>query len=343
MEIQRKSLITAGGTLMCALGIGYFMQSTAQPPAATTVKPAAAAAGTGDGRTLTEPELTLDQPEPPAIELSQVKLTSAAPLRPQMPEVSSLSAGSMIDASLDMRPETESPHGRSTPQMACDFEMTATPEAAAMVRLNLSAPCMPNERFTLHHNGMMLSEVTDATGSREFVVPALGETSVFIASFGNGDGAVATTETGALAFYDRAVLQWRGAGGLELHALEFGADYDGDGHVWAGAARDLASAATGEGGFITRLGDSSFEDAFVAEVYTFPSGTIPRSGTVALSIEARVTAANCGREVEAQSIQTTAQGGLQTHALSLPMPDCDALGDFLLLKNVLNDLKVVSN
>lgn len=342
MKIERRSLIMAGGTLICALGIGYFMQSGAQQPAVSTLRPAVATAGMMGGSTLKAPTVEMEQPEAPAMELSQVTLVSAPPVRPQMPDLSSLPTPPIVEVALEEQAEADRPQEQAQPQLACEYEMTATPEAAAMVRLTLSAPCMPDERFTLHHNGMMLSEVTDAAGSRDFLVPALAETSVFIAAFANGEGAVATADVSAFALYDRAVVQWRGAAGLQLHALEFGAEYDEDGHVWAGAARDLDAASSGLGGFVTLHGNGDLDDALVAEVYTFPTGAMEREGKVALSVEAAVTPLNCGRDVEAQSIQKTRQGSLKTHSLVLAMPECNAVGDFLVLKNLLNDLKVAA-
>jgi hypothetical protein len=342
MKIERNRVIMASGTLICALGIGYFMQSGASQPAATTSGQVVATSAMVAGTAFNAPVSDTEQPRVPRVELSKVMLTSAAPARPQMPELSRLPAPPLSEVALLEQADEQPPQAQAQPQPGCDYEMTAKTEAAAMVRLSLSAPCMRNERFTLHHNGMMLSETTDARGARNFVVPALAETSVFIAAFANGEGAVATAEVGALSLYDRAVVQWQGAGGLQLHALEFGAQYGGEGHVWAGVARDLTVAASGEGGFITRHGDNTLDDALVAEVYTFPTGATEREGPVALSVEAEITSANCGRDLEAQSIQKTANGSLRTHVLTLAMPDCKAVGDFLVLKNLLNDLKVAS-
>lgn len=211
-----------------------------------------------------------------------------------------------------------------------------------MVRLTLSAPCMPDARFTLHHNGLMLSQVTDSNGESRLMVPALSESAVFIAAFSDGDGAMAMADVSELAQYDRAAVQWQGDTGIQVHAREFGAPYDSDGHVWSGHARDLAAASGGTGGFITRHGESSLDEALLAEVYSFPTGTIERSGAVALSVEAEVTRANCGRDVEAQAIQKIGQDRLEAQSLVLAMPDCSAVGDFLVLKNLLNDLKVAA-
>ncbi|MAN97689.1 MAG: hypothetical protein CMN16_01150, partial [Roseovarius sp.] len=212
----------------------------------------------------------------------------------------------------------------------------------AMVEVTLSAPCQPNTGFTLHHNGMMFTAVTDNNGESTLSVPALTESAVFIAAFEDGQGAIATATVDTLALYDRYVVQWRGGTALHVHALEYGADFGGSGHVWAGAGRDMTRALKGEGGFLTSLGEPEMDQALRAEVYTFPTGAASRDGTVLLQVEAEVTDANCSRDFEAQSIATGANG-LEVQDIVLAMPDCDGIGDFLVLKNLFNDLKIASN
>lgn len=341
MQIQPKRLITAGGTLLCALGIGYFMQSTAQTQQAPAQTPVVTSAGVlgGSGPVLQTPKADTADSAAPAVELNEVTLTSAAPAKLEMPEVATLP---VVDVALQEDPDAEVKPEELQQELTCEHALTAATEAAAMVRLSLDAPCMVNERFTLHHNGMMISEVTDNDGQREFVVPALAGNAVFIVAFANGEGAVATVEVTSLTDYDRAVVQWRGDAGLQIHALEFGADYETAGHVWADAARDVSSAALGQGGFVTRHGASDLDNALMAEVYTFPTGVMSRDGEIALSVEAEVTQANCGRDLEAQSIQKQVGGTLKTQDLVLAMPECSAIGDFLVLKNLLNDLKIAA-
>lgn len=369
MKIEPKRLITAGGTLVCALGIGYFMQSSGQPPAGAGKANVASAAmsGVAIGATskaqqkpvaetaqaggsggepggslagLTSPESEADS-NPPAVELDEVILTSAAPVKPEIPALASPPV--VLAAFEDPASVTDAVPGEpASPDLSCEYTLTATPDAAAMVKLNMSAPCMKNERFTLHHNGMMISEVTDESGAIEFHAPALSQNAVFIVAFVNGEGAVATVEVPSLELYDRAIVQWQGDSDLQIHAREFGADYGTDGHVWAGAARDLSAASSGAGGFITRHGAADLENALVVEAYTFPAAMMDRDGDVRLTVETEVSQGNCGRDIEAQSIQRDADGDLKTQDLVLAVPECDAIGDFLVLKNLLNDLKIAA-
>ena len=97
------------------------------------------------------------------------------------------------------------------------------------------------------------------------------------------------------------------------------------------------------GGFITQLGASSLEGGRIAEVYTFPADPRRRDGVVRLSIETEVTAYNCGKDIAGETIQRQADGKMNSVTVTLAVPDCDAIGEFLVLKNLLQDLKIASN
>ena len=224
----------------------------------------------------------------------------------------------------------------------CRVDLTAQASIAAMVNIELHAACLPDTRVTLHHNGLMVSELTDAQGELFVTMPALTEKAVFIADLGSGSGATAIADVPSLQFYDRVVVQWQGNAGVNLHALEFGAVFGEEGHIWAEQIGSLEKTVRGEGGFLTQMGDPDLPESLQAQVYTFPSGTASRSGDIRLEIDAEVTKANCGRDINAQSMQIAAAGQPHVQELQLSMPDCDAVGEFLVLKNVLEDLKVAS-
>jgi len=332
MAMSRIKIVALGcATIASALTVGYFIQNRDGPAreAHRNNTPITAAPAQ-------------DQQEP--LELAEITLTSALPSAPaetfipiDVPKIP------VQPVALSDTPIPDFPKEVAVPALSCEYTLSATPAAAAMVSLSLSAPCLINERFTVHHNGMMFTGVTDENGARDLMVPALSANPVFIVAFANGEGAVASTELTSFEYYQRVVVQWKGPSGLQIHAREFGAGYGEDGHVWADAARDHAYAAMGEGGFMTRLGQEDAVEALIAEIYTFPAGLAVREGSVALSVEAQVTAGNCGVDIEAQSLQFDDTGSLKAQDLTLAMPECGAVGDFLVLKNLLNDLKIARN
>ncbi len=328
-----KETVTAVGTLACALAIGYVMQSSE-------------AANALYGNAKSDRELRSLDAETSMLVVKDITLTSAEFSEPTEPMLDDSSNETTVqpapDDTVHLSNDTTSALSEIE-ETSCEISAKARPMAAAMVNLTLTAPCLPNERVTVHHNGMIFTQTTSKTGSLSIDVPALAETAVFVFAFGNGDGAVAQAKVEDLTDFGRVVLQWKGDTGLQIHALESGSDYSGAGHVWSGQPRSMAAAITGEGGFITMNGDLDAVEPLVAEVYTFPAEMESREGGVKLTVEAEVIQANCGTEIEAKSFELRGRDQLVTQDLSLAVPDCTALGSFLVLNNLLQDMKVASN
>ena len=266
-------------------------------------------------------------------------------LAPAMPEPTPPVA-TPLPVALETQPVPDpapAPETAAVQMPDCEVTLTATPAAAAMVDLALSAPCQPLAQVTFHHQGMMFSALTDAEGAVQVTVPALATGAVFIVDAGEGEGAVAITDVPDLAGFDRAVLQWQGAEGLQMHAREFGADYGSAGDVWAGMPRDAQALLSGQGGFLVELGDAAADNPLRAEVYTYPSDSGAQTGDVLLTVEAEVTEANCGQDIAAQTLQLGAGDEPVAQDLTMTMPDCSAVGQFLVLSGMLADLHVAAN
>ncbi|MFY0308352.1 hypothetical protein ACFMBG_00465 [Leisingera sp. D0M16] len=269
----------------------------------------------GDATAAADPQLP-EEPGPAELKIENITLTSFPA------ETASVAA--------EPQPAVPAQPG------AC--RMTASAEAApmAMVSLTVSAPCRGGERLTVHHSGMTFTASLDPAGRYAAQVPALTRTAVFIAETASGGGAVAVAEVAGAETMERVVLQWSGHSGLEIHAREFGAEYGSAGHVWHGAAPGEAA------GQVIRLGDASLVAPRIVEIYSVPASHPDRAGTVALTAEAEVTGLNCGRDISAQALQLSG-GRLSSRDLVMAMPDCDAQGSFLVLNNLVEDLKVASN
>ncbi|OAN67735.1 hypothetical protein A8B82_05825 [Sulfitobacter sp. EhC04] len=331
---RMKEILTVAGTLACAIGIGFVMQNSD-----------AAKARYGKHETPAPKELE-ETATSALLDVQQIKLTSGEfKVADDLPATPAISASEPDATVIKVRaPQSvlEGPPapGSAAPASACAITAEARAMAAAMVDLRLDAVCLPNERVTVHHNGMIFTETTDANGKLNTTVPALARDAMFILAFGNGDGAVAQTQVDELVDYDRALVQWKGNAGFEIHAREFGANYGDAGHHWKDAPGAVADAVIGRSGVLTRHGDAAAADPLLAEVYTFPRAESEQVGTIALSVEAEVTKANCGVEAEAQSLQLMNDGQIKSQDLILSVPECDAVGSFLVLNNLLQDLKV---
>ena len=156
--------------------------------------------------------------------------------------------------------------------------------------------------------------------------------------FSNGDAYDATIAMPEVADLRRFAVQWQADDAFQLHAFENGASYSDTGHVSGADPHRPAAGAPAKGGFLTLLGDSTSENPMLAEVYTFPADAQINAEVV---IEAAVTDTTCGRELLAETLSSTGGGVLVTD-LTVAMPECDAVGDYLVLKNLVPDLNIAS-
>lgn len=350
MKAGTRKAITAGSTFCIALSIGFVMQygdavaarlGVDEPisgPAdrITDIRPIVNAASTVAIPQAQLPRTLTDTGTWPAI---RQEMTVPTLLMPGASDVA------LIDTPV-WAADTDAMADVSTlaaPKVAdCSPVMTASARPMAMVRLLLSDTCHGSAPVTIHHQGMMFSALTNANGMLTMDVPALARDALFIADFKSDTVVIASVMVPDIATIDRAVLQWQGDDGVQIHALEFGAGYDDVGHIWSAAAGDIAVAMAGAGGFLTSLGDPAISDALRAEVYTYPSNQTARDGSVVLNVEAEITSSNCGRDVAAQSIQISPDQPAKAIDLTMTMPGCDAIGEFLVLKNMFVDLTLAA-
>ncbi|MBF9051166.1 hypothetical protein GTA62_08950 [Roseobacter sp. HKCCD9010] len=226
--------------------------------------------------------------------------------------------------------------------LPCGLSVSATAAPAAMVALDIMNPCQPNARVVIEHSGLTLTEQTDAMGLLAADIPAF-ETPAFFTIRVEGSSETALAVVPDLAEFDRVAVAWEDTRDLELHAMEFGADYGETGHIWQENAGTPARAQAGEGGFVTQLGNDAVDAPLMAQVYTFPRDTLTRQGAVRLSIEAPINTRNCGQDTMARTLQTDLDGAVAVTELTFTLPACDAMGDYLVLQNLLQDLRVASN
>lgn len=227
--------------------------------------------------------------------------------------------------------------------LACDVTLEANKSAGGIVILDLKAPCHVNEAVTISHQGLSFTAITSDIGHFTAQVPAFSEIARFDAELVDGSVISTTLVVPDVSEYERVALQWKGDSGLKIHALEMGADYGERGHVWAKSPQSIATALQARGGYIIELGAPDFPGASHIEIYSFPTGQMQKTGVVRLSVEAEVTARTCNKEIKAQALQSGIDGGISIIDLTLAMPDCDAVGDFLVLNNLLRDLKIAQN
>ncbi len=310
--VNPRVLMLTGATFCGAIAIGLAMQPQllSNVPKNLVSGPAHSVATTVPESQISQTAVLPEDPDVPLV-LENITLTAAHQTTPTA-------------ANFDRSPVSE-----------CGLALDAVLLSDAMVNLSVETACTPYTVVTIHHNGMLFATNVDGAGQAEVLLPALNENSVFIAETESGYHNTVSLTVPEVANFDRVVLQWSGQGGFELHAREFGANYGEEGHVWTGAA-------DGGVGTVYRLGDADAISPLLAEVYSFPRDAGDVNGRVELTVEAEVSELNCSQTVEAQTLDLR-HGALRGRDLVLNMPTCDAIGDFLVLNNLVENLTIAAN
>ncbi|PJI85810.1 hypothetical protein BC777_2157 [Yoonia maricola] len=231
----------------------------------------------------------------------------------------------------------------AAPIAGCEATLSAAREPAAMVALSLSAPCAENQAFAVSHSGMRVASNTDSDGNATVRIPALMTDAEFKVTFNNVLQASTKIFVPELRQYDRAVLQWETADNMRLHALENGAQIGDPGHVWSASLHSPQDTREGKNGFVVYVGDADAEIPYQAEVYTFPEGQMNRDGGVDLRVGVTVSPQNCGREIDATTIQTNAGQTLVSTQIVALIPPCSYIGEVVFFGDKFSDLTIASN
>ncbi|KAF0676369.1 hypothetical protein [Profundibacterium mesophilum] len=220
----------------------------------------------------------------------------------------------------------------------CRAHLALEALAGARMAVTVTAPCNGKARIEVMHEGITFTQELSAAGDWTGIVPALSPRASVTARLGEQALSAGPITILDHADYERVVLAWDGQTGLQIHALEFGAGYGTAGHVSAASSDEGAAS-----GSVFRLGASHLANAAQAEIYSLPKDAAARRGTVRLVVEAEVTPYSCGRMVHGTAFQPAPDGTLGATELRLHMPECNEVGDILILKNLLRDVKIAAN
>ncbi len=351
-SVDRSRLYT-GLSVVAVSGVAaYFMQNGtglsgyAQPvslPAPVTIGTPQLAAATVPADTveelvLAEAPTALDVPrvsEP--IPAAQVTRGEASPSRSLLTvaydaEIRAKAAPDPLLAPFDAPAFTAS-------EADCPISLTAIPAEAALVALTVTAPCHSGEAVTFASDGLSVSEYLDPTGQLDILFPPLSAQAGISAIFADGTERAVEIELPDFKAYRRVALTWQGGTGLQLHVFENGAGYDDPGHVWAENPQLADLALAGSGGFVTVLG--SVPKGAAADVYTYPAKLDAGANPPGVSVELSVADTTCGTKVEGHLLSTGPDQPIDM-PLSIAMPGCDAVGEYLVLKNLSPDLKLAA-
>jgi hypothetical protein len=218
-------------------------------------------------------------------------------------------------------------------QIVCAEHLTLQPEAGGMIAVSLIANCHPGERIVLRHAGLAVTGKINPDGAYQAALPALAAAESVDILFQDGSRLSQTVAMPEVAALRRFGVQWQGAEAFAVQGFENGADI---GQPDVISATNRGTSRTGN---LVLLGDASVENPLLAQVYTYPANPLRPVDVV---VEAAVTAETCGHDLLGDVI-ISAAGLVEITDLTLAMPDCSGVGDFLVLKNLATDMKIAAN
>ena len=308
---RKRSLASIFAIIAVAVGAGHYVQSDATASAAAA------------------PRLTPGHAPRAEAPTARVMAAVVQPAQAQTPEPVPVVpvAATSTEAAPEAAPMTDT---------ECPVHLDLVPQDGAMLGITLVSPCHADQRVTLSHAGLTVSAKTSVTGSLFTSLPAMDMAGQVTVAFADGTREEAAMPMPELADVQRFAVQWLGDDRFALNAFRNGATYGEPGHLTAQPLAML-DGITEAGAAVVALGDASAPLPLLAEVYTLPA-----DGKASLTIEAQVTAQTCGRELLGETLDSRG-GKVVVKELTLAMPSCDAVGDFIVLNNPRADLTLAAS
>lgn len=170
-------------------------------------------------------------------------------------------------------------------------EVTTEPLDGGLMRIRISGGCRPNEAVQISYGGAEMIRRLDAFGGLDINLDCFaGAGSAVELRFADGSRKTVAVTANDLDRVSKVAVVWRAAVNLDLHVFEYGAAFDGPGHLWAknpgnqGAVRVLAQAERRGHGFLSAIdGEQTLGDK--VEVYTFFHNDEQATGAIALALD----------------------------------------------------------
>ena len=339
--VKTGPIVTAAVTVFIALGAGHIMQmGWTQPPLEAATKPIiesrAPLPTRHDTSVLLAPRSSVPEPT-----IASVELTFPTP-PPQALDIHVLPASQV--ARLIVPDDTvQVPLGDGEMNldgfgMTCGTDVHAAAIPGALIRVEVKAACTPDVPVLVEYAGLTAAVGLDAGGTASVDLPAFSEVTDIAVRVGSEAPVHQTVRVPNATAYKRIAVAWSGSSPISVHALEFSATPGSAGHVATNRVRRDGSEGT-----VRRIGDPEMDTPRLAEIYSFPQAGAGRGGTVRISVTAEVTEENCGTVMELTVLQGRDGKPPDNSVTAIPVPGCNAVGDILVLKNLVQDLKIARN
>ncbi|MGB8813196.1 MAG: hypothetical protein WCC57_08420 [Paracoccaceae bacterium] len=335
MELKRR-IALAAALLGVGLGAGHIVQNRAAKPQQTaevsTATPTKITSLAADAQTATP-------------KVAEAKLMPSLPAAAVVvaPEKVAPTVPLVVEPVQQAKPAAPlTPIAPATPTVVagedCPVQLDLAVKAGAMLEVTMITPCRMGERIVLKHGGFAITEKTSSTGFLFLTLPAMEQQATLQVLFGDGVKAEAKIAVPEMANIRRFAVQWSADDAFQLHAFADGADYGTPGHISAANPGKVLPGVPVSGGYLSLIGREQVDLPMLAEVYTYPAAV---DAKVEMVVEAAVTPKTCGRELLGETL-TSFGGEVIVTDLTVAMPDCEAAGDILVLKNLVPDMKIAA-
>ena len=339
VSISKLRLITGAVVIAAAGGSGFYMQTSQRAPSPTPARMQVANVAPAVDQGPSAPAIPQEAAAPQVTRAAAQPVLLSPDITPVLPAPDSLTpiSAELSEPLADAEPAPQI--AEATPE--CEVGFTANAAPGAMVELTLEAPCYAEQNVDIFHAGTRFTTVLDTRGLTQVAVPALEEDAFFNALF--ADGRTEATDILMLTAqdYQRYALFWKGETGFALYALENGAEYGEAGMVSAEQPYDAQRAIAGEGGFFSVLGADT--GAYRTVIYSWPTRLGDTGPAPEINIEAEVLESTCGSEITATLLNTAQDGAPKTAPLFMNVPGCEAVGQYLVLKNPTLPVRIAAN
>jgi len=215
----------------------------------------------------------------------------------------------------------------------CDDGLTLQAQAGGMIDVDLTTGCRAAERVVLRHAGLAVTARIGDDGRLQMRLPALAAAEPVEVLFQDGTRVAELVVVADIAGLRRFGVQWQGGQAFSVQGFEDGSDFGQPGVI------TVTNPGAGLTGTLTALGDATVQNPLLAQIYTYPADP---ARTTTVVVEAAVTAETCGHDLLGEVISSVG-GQVAKVDLTLAMPDCSAVGDFLVLKNLDAGVKIAAN
>ena len=220
----------------------------------------------------------------------------------------------------------------------CGIEMGLTAQFGAEIVASISSPCRPNRAFMVEHSGIAFTISTDESGLADFTVPALRRDAEVTVTFNDGSVKTDSVTVDGLENLIRVAVMWSSDIDFDLHAYEFGARENTEGHIWSQNPGSYRSARRNGTGYLTVLGRQTGL-GWKTEVYTLIQNSRTQGGLIDLSLELAAFGAICESAPVIRTMRIEGEYVERDSDIQFDLSSCGSAEE-VLIPNTIQDIRV---